>query len=286
MKFSQKMGLTPIRTALQINSVDNDLKNALWNIILDEFIDKIKHSYEELNLEVFYQTLWIKFFKKAIDDIPHYRRNSFEDRTILTDEVLKIIRDWYFKCQWFEVYDFLEFLSMVDRAYGKWLNFDDNCNAILKNELSGFRVIDGYAVQIISEVEIAEIEEAINDTNQLDNVNTHLITALSFLADRKKPNYRNSIKESISAVEALCAIIVGDKDATFSKALAIIEAKHSLHPALKKSFGSLYGYTSDASGIRHALIENDTQVNFEEAKFMLVSCSAFINFLKAKFTEK
>ena len=35
------------------------------------------------------------------------------------------------------------------------------------------------------------------------------------------------------------------------------------------------------SGIRHALTEND-KVDFHDAKFMLVVCSAFVNFVKAE----
>ena len=43
----------------------------------------------------------------------------------------------------------------------------------------------------------------------------------------------------------------------------------------------LYGYTSDADGIRHALLD-ESDLDFEDAKFMLVSCSAFTNYLKGK----
>ncbi len=46
----------------------------------------------------------------------------------------------------------------------------------------------------------------------------------------------------------------------------------------KEAFNKLYGYTSDKSGIRHngGVDENTT---FEEAQYMLVSCSAFLNYL-------
>jgi hypothetical protein len=101
-------------------------------------------------------------------------------------------------------------------------------------------------------------------------------------SDRKTPDYRNSIKESISAVEALCVIITGDQSATVGKALAEIEKKYSIHKALRTGLSAIYGYSSDSGGIRHALLEGGTVVTFEEAKFMLVSCSAFINYLIAK----
>src|SRR5258708_2979163 len=55
----------------------------------------------------------------------------------------------------------------------------------------------------------------------------------------------------------------------------------SLHPALKSAFSQLYGYTSDASGIRHSLLAQSV-LDLEDAKLMLVLCSAFVNFLKAR----
>jgi hypothetical protein len=54
-----------------------------------------------------------------------------------------------------------------------------------------------------------------------------------------------------------------------------------LHGALRSAFEKLYGYTSDESGIRHAILE-DPAVGFEEAKYMIVACSAFANYLAAK----
>lgn len=59
-------------------------------------------------------------------------------------------------------------------------------------------------------------------------------------------------------------------------------AKHvEIHKGLQAGFLSLYGYTSGTGGIRHALLE-ETNVGFDEAKFMLVACSAFVNFLVSK----
>ena len=54
-----------------------------------------------------------------------------------------------------------------------------------------------------------------------------------------------------------------------------------IHSGLKSAFNTLYGYTSDANGIRHAGDIGGKSSTFEEAKFMLVSCCAFINYLIA-----
>ncbi len=69
------------------------------------------------------------------------------------------------------------------------------------------------------------------------------------------------------------------------QALKILEENVGLHPALKKAFNNLYGYTSDAKGIRHALLE-EAELYPEDAKFMLVSCSAFVNYLVSKISKK
>jgi len=113
-------------------------------------------------------------------------------------------------------------------------------------------------------------------------VRLHLTASLKYLSDKQNPVYRNSVKESISAVEALCKFYTGDEKATLGKALTKLEKAGSIPPAIKSAFSSLYGYTSDSSGIRHALTENDRAVSFHEAKFMLVTCTSFINYLLSK----
>jgi hypothetical protein len=75
-------------------------------------------------------------------------------------------------------------------------------------------------------------------------------------------------------------ISLGQKG-TLGQLVKKLEKEIRLHPALGKAIDSLYGYTSDASGIRHALLES-SEVSLEDAKFFLVVCSAFVNFVKAK----
>ena len=118
-----------------------------------------------------------------------------------------------------------------------------------------------------------------------DPVRTHLTRALELFADRQKPDFRNSIKESISAVEALCQQATGDKKATLGDALKRLKASATLHPTLETAFQKLYGYTNDAEGIRHALKEGSS-LTLADAKFMLVVSSAFINLLRSKLPIK
>jgi len=60
-----------------------------------------------------------------------------------------------------------------------------------------------------------------------------------------------------------------------------MEEDVGMHPALRTVLSNLYGYTSDQDGIRHAILELQ-DIGFEDAKFFLVVCSAFVNFVRGK----
>lgn len=105
---------------------------------------------------------------------------------------------------------------------------------------------------------------------------------MELYAQKPTGDYRNSIKESITAVEAISRSITGEKVLNFKK----MEERGLIIPSvLRQAFEKLYGYTNDEkTGIRHALMDDEGSYvpQAEEALFMLVSCSAFINYLNKK----
>ena len=155
----------------------------------------------------------------------------------------------------------------------------------MEEEKSGFRLIDGKFVNITNEAELKEVSSALSFPHS--SVNIHIQKALSLYSDRKQPDYENSIKESISAVEAMCCIITGltGSSATLGVALKKLEDNGVIiHSALREAFSKIYGYTSDADGIRHGGIDF-TNASSEDAKYMLVVCSAFVNYLIEKHSK-
>jgi hypothetical protein len=65
-----------------------------------------------------------------------------------------------------------------------------------------------------------------------------------------------------------------------SKALAKLETSAGIHPALKAGFASIYGYTSDSQGIRHALLDQGApHVDEADALFMIGACASFVSYL-------
>jgi hypothetical protein len=294
--FSQRKGIKPVKNVIQIDSIDNDLRNRLWDALSIFYWSKIndkstveflfdstfarKKSYNPTDYPVYkmgvlLRKLWHSYFKQPIDTIEDYSPNTN-----------KKIREYFFNCKWNEVYDFIEFVAnnYPDESNSVNPKFMDFSNSILKEELSAYQFVGGKIAEITSEEEIAEIEEAMNVP--ISPVQEHINRALELLSDRKSPDYRNSIKESISAVETICKLITSNDKATLGDALKEIqkENKMEIHPALKKAFSSLYGYTSDAEGIRHGL-SDEPNLDLEDARFMLVSCSAFINYLIVKSSK-
>ena len=154
-------------------------------------------------------------------------------------------------------------------------------NDTFETECIGYRFVDGRIVEITDSEEIQAIEEATN--SRFDGCRTHLSNAVGFLADREKKDYKNCIKESISAVESICMVITQNEHATLGDALKILEKKRGLQGPLKTAFEKLYAYTNDKGGVRHADGLFVSQATFEEAKFMLVCCSAFVNYLIAEY---
>jgi len=221
----------------------------------------------------FVRTIWHFFFKWPFDQIPCYASGVHSE-----------IHDWFFKSEWYEVYDFLEFVIPLDNVDEE--KFKDACNGVLEVERSGYRFVGKKITPIVDDIEIQEVEQAAESCNlhKLEGARKHLDVALEKLSDRQNPDYRNSIKESISAVESMCAIISGDRNATLGQALKKIKDSVGLHPALEKGMSAIYGYTSDADGIRHAMIE-ESDCDMADAKYMLVSCSAFVNYLIMKASK-
>lgn len=278
--FSQRLGIKPVRTIIQRESADEPLRNFLWNALtifyFNRFSTWIKDTDESIRTLI--TRIWVRHYEKRIDELDNYSPNL----------VLKLKED-FLNLSWNEMYDILEFIpnNYSEREHEGGYNNRTNkqffpfVNRILEEYLSAYRFVDSTLAEITSEEEIASIEEAIQDSSKFKPVQTHLKRALELFSDRKNPDYRNSIKESISAIESFSCILTGNSKATLGQALKEIEKSHEIHSALKSSFSSLYGYTSDSNGIRHSLLDEPT-LKQEDAKFMLVACSAFVNYLYVK----
>ena len=272
-KFSEKYGFSAPRKIFQVKDMDDALKNRIWNTIKYYFIDPIGTNYGTINnieYKDFIYKLYDAFFKTHEE--PKWQKVN----------LIQNLKHKYFELEWFEIYDLIEFIPTV--FYNQEMNgeFRNQINNVFKEEMSAYRFIDKYIVPIVEEIEIQEVTEALNGIYK--PVRVHLLKSIELLSDKENPDYINSIKESISAVEALCQILTGQERYDLGKCLK--ELKLKVNKQFKNGMSTLYGWTSSEDGIRHAYTGEEIDSDFAEAKYMLVSCSAFINYIIEKNTMK
>jgi len=273
--FAERLGLASPRS-LQSRSMDQHLRNALWNWVCWA-LEKPK-NHNGWSEEYYYRAaaggVWDEILHAQNDTIPINPQSQ--------------LKKWYMNVTWLEVYRFIEYLlPRVNSFRGDYDKRDPNAlverlNYLLEREMSGFRMIQGQLVEVTAPAEIAEIERAATSRKGFEGVAQHINTALALLGKKPDPDYRNSIKESISAVETAAKLLAGKDSHGIEPALNVLVHKHklNLHSQFKAALQNLYNWTSDADGVRHAILDEPT-VGDAEARFMLVTCSAFANWLIA-----
>ena len=269
MTFSQRRGLLEIPQRLRPAQMTAELRASLWNALHLTLWDRpffLYNGNSHGHIMDFAKQLWFEHFKRPFSDIP---------RT--PPSVLKTLEEYFFSCEWNEVYDFLEAVLMLRKSE----QIAQALNNVLSRELAAYSIVESRFVEITDAGELAALDEALQMEDKFAVVSAHLKRALELLSDRQSPDFRNSVKESISAVEAIARIITEKKGATLGDALKVLEERHDLHKALKDGFSKLYGYTSDANGVRHAM-QDEPNLDMPEAKYFLLSCASFVNYLKAR----
>lgn len=284
MKFSERYGYVKPIEVLKRGCLDNEGITALCNCYdhlamwLNRYdvnisINRYDESYTELE-----ETIWCFYMNQRRADFYGYNGHKVAATAYLQSN----------EYEWYTKIDLIEFTISVlrkmtpknDRNYAAVVdNFVRILNSTFKRLDYAYRVVNDQIVEITDQEEITAIEEALMTTS---SVKKHLSNALSHLSARPTPDYRNSIKESISAVEAICREITGDT--TLGSSFKALEKKGIIIPTfLKSAFEKLYVYTNDPrTGIRHALMDDTEVPQYDEAKFMLVSCSSFVNYIQGK----
>ena len=292
--FSDRNKIKPENTEIQLTRFDERTRTQFQNMLTKLYSIVYEHDLYAGNEHI------QNFLKYVLDNIyaePIDSRKDFDD-----DAVFKMINSTLKNDDYDDVLTIVEALVQYwdqylkdTRGYSYYNEYNkkyankslyEYVNVYFEREYVGYRFVDGIIVPISDEYELESIKECLNSVYQ--PVYDHISKANRLLADRESPDYENSIKESISAVEALCEIVTGikGKEATLGNMLKKLEDKGvEIHKGLKTAFNILYGYTSDANGIRHAGDIGGPASTFEEAKFMLVSCCAFVNYLTAMYAD-
>ena len=265
--FSERYGYLNPREVIIREQITEPIQNSIYNWITI-LCDRNSRKVERFNFHEVEENIWVYFLNNRLDTFRY-------DYDIIRKYILNESHAWYKKLDLIE-----EVCNQVQKRSGTCL-YIQYLNSEFERHNFAYRYIDGHIVEITSEGEIKSIEEAL--TTPIEGVKTHLHTALKHLsAAQGQPDYRNSIKESISAVECLCREITGTS--TLDDALrCLIKKGIVINPQMKQGFEKLYYYTSDKrTGIRHALMDDENAPTSAEATYMLITCSAFINYINTK----
>lgn len=257
MGFSERYGYVQVRSVVQVEELDEASRRSIWNLLYLAIFENIQEH--ESRIDAGFLPVWLHLFQRPADEYPgaYHMGNR--------------VKAWLMEADWYRVYDLIEMVAVKEK------DFAGAINRMLEGVKAGYRVLDGQVVPISDTTELSEIESAIGSEHE--GTRHHLKQALDLMADRENPDYPNSIKESISAAEAKARQLTGAK--TMGAALnAMKKSGPYVHPALLDGWGKLYGWTNDEDGLRHGGDSAPTP-DQDLARYMLVTCSAFVNLLTA-----
>jgi len=280
--FSERYNYTKASDVIIREKITPEIQNAIcscYDRLPDYFRNSGNYLYETPYRKM-EQYLWTYFLNQRESNFGSGSSYHIVATAFLEDEN----NPWYRKLDLVEFT--VKYLYSLDTKRDRRMyvshSFVKQLNYEFQRLNFAYRVVNTEIVEITSKEEIAAVETSMHDSPE--NIRIHLNKALELYAQRPMGDYRNSIKESISAVEAYCREITGEN--TLGKALNKLKVKGLvIPPILKEAFEKLYAYTNQPdTGIRHALMDDDDTYTpaSEEALFMLVSCSSFINYLNKK----
>ena len=267
--FSERYGYLNPREVIIREEITDPILNSILNwheIVYGNYTIFDDRIFDREKIE---KQIWVFFLNNRLDLFQH--RGLFIRKYFIDNDIA-----WYKKLDLIET--FCIYASTISPKAELFIDF---LNGEFERHNFAYRIVKNRIVEITSKDEIEAIDKAL--TTSVDGVKTHLQTALKLMsASQGKPDYRNSIKESISAVECLCREITGTS--TLDDALkCLIKKGIVINPQMKQGFEKLYYYTSDKrTGIRHALMDDENAPTSAEATYMLITCSAFINYINTK----
>lgn len=275
--FSDRNGIRPISREIQLFELEQDTRIVLFNKLKNLFDQQVEDR--ELNDNVLFKIIVENVFNDIYDN---YR----DDYSSIFEDILDVFKEGSYD----SIIDLIEFVCNLifetdeeyeeryRNSYGQCIYIDvrRQMNIAFENEYVGYRFVGDKIVKITNEFEIDSIEESFK--TPYDAVNDSIIKAVSYISESGNKDYKNSIKEAITAVEQMANILLGSSGLTLGNAISQLSDKKIIDENLKTAIKSLYKYASETNGIRHGNNKDNGSVTFDDAKLILLICSSTINY--------
>jgi hypothetical protein len=180
-RFSERHGLVPARSKIQMDELDARTRTRLWNVFRQHVIVPLFEAPNHAQLKSgtwqhsFFASLWDQIFALPGESLPQL---AFELQGMMS----KVFQGNH----WGQVMDIVEFAGFAPEHQNAF-------NTILETELVGYRFIGKRLTPLTNPQQIQEIERALDVTGEKDGLrgaNVHLNAALALFSDRTAPDYR------------------------------------------------------------------------------------------------
>ena len=181
MIFSQRKGLTKIKDLIQKDSMDDELRTSLWNVLYANYWGDAIKTNDFRIFDILMRRIWVEYYKMPADELPpDINEYNFT-------KPYETVRKNFYRCEWFKVYDFLEFIvNCYDEIEHLNSTVINACNIMLERELSAYRFVGKKIKPITDDQEIETIEKALISVSEMTPVREHLQCSINHLSDKKK----------------------------------------------------------------------------------------------------
>jgi hypothetical protein len=270
LSFEQAEAAAPLPSQLKLKEISQELRARLWNVIYTHL--NRATDYPSMGGDPYFTPPWEGIFRYMHVARDHAMADEFNNDALnLTSKVKQIFE----KGDHVAIFGWLQYVLRLNTCP---YELADEIERVLRIGRAAYRVLDkNTVVPIGSDAELETLKMTFADlaASEFHGARAHLRKAAQELTAGR---YADSIRESIHAVESVARTLA--QDGKLSTALAKLEQSAKIHRGMKAGFNSLYGYTSDEQGIRHAhLNEPSASPDEADALFMIGACAAFVSYL-------
>ena len=272
LTFSQAQGYEELPGPLKLEELPSEARVRIWNV----FYDSISASRTSLGELVDPWREILLAIHASHHNLPLDEwNNSFRGNR-------RELRHWLETLRFNKVFDLIQFVLRQPQCPRLFIDLMKGAFASSNLAYTIDETPPPTIIPAVTDAEGKAIIESLQTLRRagLDGSASHLREASECI---NRNDWAGCIRESVHAVESVARQLDPKASGTLGPALASLEKREGLHPALSGAFSKLYGYTSNEQGIRHALLDQPgTNVGMDEAVFMLGACASFASYLWRK----
>ena len=282
LSFSQAQGYEDVPGPLQLGELPRDARTQIWNLFF-EHIGRSKKTVEHPSLSLFTTVVidapWSEILREK-----HIRLDggALDDWNTEFSTVGRNLREYVENQAFNKVFDLIQFVSRHPKCPRAFIT---QMKATFAACRLAYTIDVGRPPTVIPAVTPEAGTAFVESLRELREAG--LGASAAHLRDASgcinADDWAGAVRESIHAVESVARRLDPAASRTLGPALNSLKKRGRLHPALRRAFSELYGYTSNEQGIRHSrLDQTKAGVGQDEAVFMLGACASFASYLWRK----